>query len=523
MKKIMRLVSVQIWALLGDMLSLGDTKRKRPKVLYLGIILFVTVMGGVAFFYCYMIGKGLLLYDGIELLPPLIMAVTSIIILMTTVFKIKGTIFGFRDYDMIMSLPVSTAGVVASRVILLYCVNFLFVLMIMVPMMTAYGILVKPDIFFYLTGTIAMFFVPLVPIILASVLGTLVTFAASRFRHSNLVVILISIIALFSIMSLSFASGKSGEEMVNLSKALTEQVNSIYPLAQLYTRAVCDYDMAALASFLLYSLGSFGIFSYIIGKLFKKVNSAIMTGRSRSNYKLGGLKASTPFKALFIKELKRYFSSPLYVLNTGFGIVLLTVGALALIFVDLEKLLGDSQAVGLLLTGGPIAVSFCVVTACTTMASISLEGKNLWIIKSLPVPAKTVFLSKIAVNLLVTAPAVMDALLITLVLDLGFIRGIFMVLVTVVCSVFIALLGLLLNLKLPNFTWTTEVIVIKQSAAALVSLFTGFIFVGLQALLLGVLGDFVPAYLIYLCLMAVVDGILYRTLMSYGVKRFHTL
>lgn len=523
MKKVIRLFSIQIWALLGDMLSIGSGRRKKPKLLYAAIILFVISMSSLAFLYCYAIGKVLLQYDSIAILPPMVMAATSVIVLMTTIFKIKGTVFGFRDYDLIMSMPVSTGSIVASRILLLYGINFVFVLMLIVPMMAAYGILASPDIIFYLTGTLSLFFVPLVPIVLASVLGTLITLVAVRFRRSNLVSILASTAVLASIIALSFMIGDSGEEMANISMVLTRKVNDTYPLADLYTRAVCNGDIVALAGFLLISLGAFFLFSYIVGKLFRKLNSAAMAGSYHRDFKLAGVKTSTPLKALFLKEMKRYFSSTIYVLNTGIGIVLLTIGTIALFFVDMEKLLGGQLPAGMLSQGGPLFLSFCLVTSCTTMASISLEGRNLWIVKSLPVPARIIFGSKLLVNLVVTAPAVLDAILIAFAMKMNFTEGLIMVLVSLVIALFVSLFGLILNLRLPNFNWTSETIVVKQSAATMITLFGGFAVVGVQVLLLAAIKAFVPAYLIYLGIMSVVVLLLYRILMSYGVKRFHEL
>ena len=106
-----------------------------------------------------------------------------------------------------------------------------------------------------------------------------------------------------------------------MTKALSDQVNSIYPLSSFYTKAVCDADFLALSIFLGISLLSFLLYSLMIGKVFKKINSSLMAGSYRVNYQMGELKQSSPLKALYKKELKRYFSSALYVLNTGFGIV----------------------------------------------------------------------------------------------------------------------------------------------------------------------------------------------------------
>ncbi len=523
MKKVMRLVSVQLWALAGDMFSIGNSKKKKPRALYAGLLLFFLFMGAVAFLYCYMIGKGLMLYDSIDILPPLVMAATSMIVLLTTIFKVKGTIFGFRDYDMVMSLPVSTGGIVASRVILLYGLNLMFVLMLMVPMMVAYGILAQPEFSFYLLGGIATLFLPLVPIILASVLGTLVTYVATRFRHTNMVSIIISIAVLVAIIGLSFTTGGSDQKLVDISRSLAEQTNATYPLAELYTKAVCNYDLIAFAQFLLISLVAFVAYTYIVSKVFRKMNSVVMAGTKRANYKLGELRTSSPLKALYIKEIKRYFSSSLYILNTGIGIILLTIGSIALIFIDLDKLIENPQAVTMLWKGMPVFLSFCIMMSCTTMASISLEGRNLWIIKSLPVPTKTIFHSKILVNLTILAPALIDAMLVGIFKGMGLSTALLMILVTIVCSLFTSLFGLLVNLKFPNFTWTSEVLVIKQSAATIITIFTGMGVAALQAAFLVFIKSYTPAYLVYIGLLVLIDLLLYKALMSYGTKRFLTL
>ena len=523
MKKIIRLVSVQMWAVLGSMLSIGGKRDKKPKTLYVGIALFVICMGGIAFFYFYMMGSGLKMFNSIDILPPLVMAVTSVIVLMTTVFKVKGTIFGFRDYDMVMSLPVSTGEIVASRVILLYNINLTFVLMLMIPMMIAYGILADPEISFYVIGAMSIFFIPMVPIVLASVLGTIITYASTKFRRSNTVSIIISFVVLIAFMALSFTINDSGEELVNMSRMLTEKVNSIYPLAAMYSSAVCKSDIVAFLLFAGISLVAFFLYSAVIGKIFKKVNSDVTVGRFMANYKMGEIKTSSPLKALYIKELRRFFSSSIYVLNTGFGIVLLTLGSIALLFIDFERIVGGAEAAEMLKQYVPMFVSFCIITSGTSSASISLEGKNLWIIKSLPVTTKTIFLSKVLVNLTVTAPAVLDSILISILLQLGLLEGVILFLVSAVCSLFISLLGLWVNLRFPVLDWTTEIIVVKQSASTIIVLFAGMAAVALQFAALLLLGSMGQAYFIYLCLMLLIDFALYQSLMKNGAKRFRSI
>lgn len=523
MKKVLRLVSVQLWGVVGDMLAVGSNNKKKRKSIYAGIVAFVLIMSSISFIYSFAIGQVLLMFGSIDLLPAMMMAVTSLIVLFTTVFKVKGTIFGFRDYDMVMSLPVSTGGIVASRLILLYCINLMFVLICMLPMVIAYGILAKPEVLFYIISFLVVWFIPLVPIVVASIIGTLITYISSKFRHSNLVTILISITAVVLLIGSSLMFKGTEVELVNISRAMTEQVNSSYPLAGMYTNSVVEYDLAALFSFLWISATAFLIYSFIIGKVFKKINTLLMTGRFRVNFKLAELKTTSPFKALYHKELKRFFSSTIYVLNVGIGIIMLTVGSIALLFLDLDKIMGNAQAVLMLKNYSPLFLMFCISMCSSTMVSISMEGRNLWIIKALPVKPSMIFNAKMAVNLTIIAPALLNVILLSIAFQFNILQGVLILLLTIAFSLFVTVFGLFVNLKLPNFTWTNETAAVKQSASTMVVIFSGMAVVGLQFLLLILLPSFELAYLAAGVLLILVDVLLYRSVMSSGAKRFQTL
>lgn len=523
MKKLMRLLSVQLWVVLGDMLSIGKSHNKKQKVIYAGVLFFILLMSGISFFYSMMIGAGLKMFDSIGLLPCVMMAATCVLSFMTTVFKVKGTIFGFRDYDMVMSLPVSTATIAISRLIILYALNFLSVFILMVPMMLAYGILANPDVRFYLIGFITLFFIPFVPIVVSSLIGAVIAYVASKFRHSNLLTIILTLGFLAFVVMGSFTLNDSGQELVNMSKALTKQINKIYPLAGMYTAAVVDYDLLELALFLLISFIAFLIFTLCVKRVFKRINTLLMAGSYHVNFKLGRIKTSSPLKALYIKELKRYFSSTLYVLNSGIGIVMLTVGAVALLFIDFNKVFPDSEAVSSVESLIPVGISFCVMLTCTTAASISLEGKSFWIIKSMPVSPRLVYLSKIAVNLTIISPALIDTVIIGIALKMNALQILGILVLIISSSLLIAFFGLFINLLLPNFNWTSEVVVVKQSAAVMIAVFSAMAFVGIQFLMITLLPSAGLAVLACILLTAVLDIILYYVIITYGMRRYYTL
>ncbi|MDF2952151.1 MAG: putative rane protein, partial [Anaerocolumna sp.] len=249
MKKIWLLTKIQLGTALDLNMSLGNKKNKKNKgILFYGGIIFVClILSFSSFTYSFMLGSSLNMIGLTELLPELMMAVTCVVTLMTTIYKVKGILFDFKDYDMVMSLPVKTSHIVTSRLLLLYSINILFTLIIMIPAAIAYGIIARPTILFYIFSALIVFLIPLVPMILATVIGTIITVISARFKHSNIVNIIFTLALFTFFMISSFTMGDTAQEMGEITAALTKQVDSIYPLARMYRMAVINYDGISMA------------------------------------------------------------------------------------------------------------------------------------------------------------------------------------------------------------------------------------------------------------------------------------
>lgn len=487
----------QIWLLtkiqLGSTFTLfkrnkNKVKKRKTSVIIGFFLLFAAFLLICSFMYSYMIGLSLNTMGLLDLLPEMIMAVTCIVTLMTTIYKVKGTLFGFKDYDLTMSLPVKTRSIVISRLLLLYLVNISFTLIIILPASIAYGILMQPSILFYIYSLLTVLLVPLFPMIIATIIGTVITVAAARFRHSNIINILITLALLSAYMVLSFQAGNSKVALGEMGAALSKKIDGIYPLAEMYKKAVCEFNFSSLLLFIAISVISFILFSWVVGSQFKKINTFVGTAKVKSNYKMKAIKEESPFISLYKKELRRYFSSSLYVMNTAVGIVMMTIAAIALLVMSPESfasVMEVPELANVMAYFAAALLAICVSMSVTTACSISLEGKNLWILKSLPITVKTIFLSKIAVNLTITIPAIIiDSLIIAIGLKISLIEFFILLIMPIAYALFVSIYGLIVNLKFPNLDWTTEVMVIKQSVATMISIFSGVIFGAIPIILL---------------------------------------
>lgn len=535
MINIWRLTKLQLLSTFGlnKALHTKDPKERRKQLLVsVAILAGVLMIGVFSFMYSYGMAVAFEQMGRMDLLLAIMMAVTSLVGFFTTVYKASGVLFSYKDYDLLMSLPVKSSHVVASRVLQLYVLNLFFTFMVMLPAGAVYALKVHPEVYYYLLFVPALLCIPLIPIIAATVIGALISWISSRFRASRIINLVLTLAFVVALMIGSFTLGGNEQEFADLGTlgtGLADMIFKLYPLAEMYVNAVCAYRMDSFILFTLLSVLAFVVFCTVLGTRYKAIHTGLSTSRAGGKYTMQPLKASTAFQALYQKELRRYFSSSGYVLNTGIGMVLLLVMSVSLLFISPEQL-GEQaeipQLSNVLNTLAPLFVSLFVALSCTTSSSISLEGNNLWILKSSPVPKHIILLSKVAVNLTITVPVTIVSCIILMVsLDAGWTDSLLLIAVPVIYACYTALMGVIVNLKLPKLEWTNEVQVVKQSAAVLVAMILGFISLvipaGLSFLLTGVDGK-----VIMLGVGVVMIGVcvgMYRYVKTQGERLFRGL
>lgn len=465
----------------------------------------------------------------LELLPALMMAAASVVTLFTTIYKVNGVLFGFKDYDMTMALPVKTEIIVASRLMQLYLMNVGFCAFLTVPSGVIYAVFEHANALYYPMLLIMTLFVPLVPMIIGTAIGSLVTAISSRFRRTGIINLVLSILLVVAILFVSFNTQTVIDNAASISVTLMNAVDGIYPLTKIYRLALCEGDLPSLALFPLISAALFFLFAVIVGRYYKKINTAVTTSHSNANYKMTSLKVSKPLDALYRRELRRYFSSSLYVMNTGIGMILAVMMCICLFFLKpdkLEQMLALPGFADVIADMAPMVLAVFVGMTCTTACSISLEGKSVWIIKSLPVTSDTVFLAKGLVNLTITVPlSVVCALMMIVVIPMNPLHMLFLLLTPLAYALFITEAGLLLNLISPNFEWTSEVTVIKQSMPMMVGVLGGMAVTIAPLIVLASAPESTHMTGLALVTLLVfgIDFIFYRLLKTKGARMFRAL
>lgn len=462
--------------------QLKGREKSQGSLIVLAAYIFV---GLVVAAYSFLLAFGLGALELSHMIPGYALMLTSLITLFFTTLKANGVLFAYKDYDLLMALPVKTETVITSRFMTMYVMNLLFMLVVLLPMGAGYVIWERPGIPFYLIWILGMLAAPLIPTTIATVIGAIILLFTSRFRHASLLTTILTIGFTCGILALSMGIGDVDEEMLEigaisrLGSMMLEAIHRIYPPAILFERAVVSYDWAAFLAFAGISLVWYLIFLKAVSLKYKSMNTELMTWHTSGNYKLGTVKTSRPAAAICKKEAKRFFGSSVYATNMGIGVVMMLILGVMLGVMGAEKVAewlsvpGMEKIITKML---PYIIAMLQCMSCTTCVSLSLEGKNLWILKSLPLERKTIYQGKILFNLLLTVPAGLVVSLIVAVrfpMDLG--QRLLLFLVPAVYAVFTSVLGMYFNIKMPKYDWSSEAAVVKQSASSMAGIFSGML------------------------------------------------
>ena len=140
----------------------------------------------------------------------------------------------------------------------------------------------------------------------------------------------------------------------------------------------------------------------------------------------------------------------------------------------------------------PFITYFFIGMMATTVCSPSLEGRNYWILQSLPVSKKDIYNGKMLFNLYLTIPfMIVSTFCLCISAKVPIITTVLYLILGVVLCMFSTAWGCVVGIKHMRLDWENEVEVIKQGAAPVIYLFPNMISVMILAGLSIFLGTFI--------------------------------
>lgn len=396
---------------------------------------------------------------------------------MGSVFSTQSIIFNAKDNELLLSMPIPTFYILSSRVILLFILDLFYALVLAIPAIGLY---------FYQYGfSLKMLAVYIICILLTvvfsaavtSFFGWLLALISSKMRKGTLFQTLFSILFLAAYM-LVFANLQNYITLiVSNGTQIADAFRKYLPVFRFFGTAVSGSEILSLAALAVCALIPFALSCLLISKSFIKITTSKKADKKKK-YVEKELSVSSAKVALLRKEISRFFSLPMYILNCGTGIIFMLFFSAFILFKGNDMLYAFSysasmdfeSAVPVILC---IVFGFCAGMCNSSAVSISLEGSKINVIRSMPIKSDDFFFAKYVSNLIIGSPILMLSVFLSSVgLKIAFADS---VSVAVASFAFFALsnfINLFCNTALPRFAWSSEIVVIKQGISVLAAMLT---------------------------------------------------
>ena len=450
------------------------------------LLLFVAIMAGLL--------GGIFTYLSLSICEPLtaagldwmyfaLMGLLAVLLgTFGSVFNTYAGLYLSKDNDLLLSLPIPVSAILVSRLLSVYLMGLMYSLVVILPAVVVYWIMVPVTAGAVLGGLLLMLLISIFVLTLSCALGWVVAKISLKLKNKSFITVVVSLAFIAAYYFFYFKAQTLIQELIANAAVYGEKIRgAAYPL-YLFGR-VGTGDGIAMLAISAVVLVLFALMWVLLSRSFLKI--ATSSGHTaRKVYRETAAKQHSIPAALLGKELQRFAASPTYMLNCGLGLFLLPVSGVLLLFQGgkvisvLNEIFGENPGCTPLLLCGAVCL-LCSMNQMTA-PSVSLEGKNLWLLQSLPVTPWQVLRAKLALQLLLSSvPALLCVLCMAFIYPFSLPELLMMALIPVLYTLFSALLGLLLGLKMPNLNWTSEITPIKQSLSVLIAMFSGFAYAGL--------------------------------------------
>lgn len=458
--------------------------------------IFAVVGAIIMMVYVYGVATGVALAGFTRLLPLVGIIFGALPGVILTFVKANGVLFAYKDYDFIMSLPIKKSTIIYSRVAALYAAEGIWSFAIMLPVFLAYFTFEAVTIPRLIGALFALILGPNLAVSAAILLAFAVAALAAKLHFKSLGMfiggifgLLFMVAYLFFIFTLSFNADKLGAAG-NFQDTVFSIASSV-GLVYLPSLWIADFFRSgSLVSFLLFVLVSVGApaaIVAIISRFNDRINALVSEDKVQKKFttKQISTKSVTPFVALIRKEIQTIIGYPAVFVNMLFGCLLMVILAFISLFFNTSSIVANFVPASEVPRYLPLARTifgmattwfgtsmFCAANSAAI--SYSLEGRSNWLMATMPVSSRQIFGAKIAVNMLYVAFFSILTQIFFLIPGHITIEAALRNVILPLCIVFlVANVGLAIDIRRPNFDWTSVIDITKRSLSVTVSSLVG--------------------------------------------------
>lgn len=459
------------------------TKSKFVNMLLIGIIiitLIVPISVGMHFLIKDFLNQGNV-QSILLMFLPLLIGLASFAILFFVFFQVPSMYLFQQENPRLLSYPISTPTLLTSKFILVllfeYIVAGTFLIPVFINLLNQNFSLL--NLFIY---SVIFLVLPIAPVAISIIVPLLLLKIFPGLRNKNLLTFIISILAIALALGYQYINGhfisntapSFFDSLESLAQMFVKPFNLVLPYLSFFTKAIVNSSLFdLLIGCVIVSL--YFIAYLLVGQFtFVDIVTSMKIGKTNNKKISDTIKSTSLYEEVFKRDLRNIFRNPSFALNHLVAVLIFPL--ITLIYIisgqfNLEEinnvlptLYNFVNPLLLFSVAGFVLGFFISSTNSYSGTMISRELPQLDYIKTYPVRFIEIIKGKSLVSLLfMFLTIVINSTMISFLLKPSFIYVLTFVLCSLMASVFVNIFQCWLDLTRPNFKWTNEQQLVKNS------------------------------------------------------------
>ncbi|WP_088350145.1 putative ABC transporter permease subunit [Bacillus cereus] len=347
------------------------------------------------------------------------LAIASIWVFLMSITNILTVFYYSNDIEMLLPLPLKPAQIISAKFLTVLITQYVMSSFILLPIFITYGLKSGAFITYYIYMIFIYLLFPIVPLVLASLLMTVImryTNIAKNKDRGNIFIGIVSILFIVGINVFlqwknksSFSEDAIADYLANNQSSLLVQMTNYFPTTYFGAMALVESanwkGLLYVIIFAVISFVFFVLFYYIAERTYLKGVIGLSTSTAKKEViSAEGLQKSTVqsshLKAYVKKEFKTLFRTPQFFLNCIVQTFVMPIMLFFVLFVkdgNIELITGyidNPESAGLAIGVGLCASLFLMGSNVIATTSFSRDGSSWFVNRYLPVKASDIFFAK---------------------------------------------------------------------------------------------------------------------------------
>ncbi|EJS70306.1 ABC transporter permease [Bacillus cereus] len=347
------------------------------------------------------------------------LAIASIWVFLMSITNILTVFYYSNDIEMLLPLPLKPAQIISAKFLTVLITQYVMSSFILLPIFITYGLKSGAFITYYIYMIFIYLLFPIVPLVLASLLMTIIMRYTNIAKNKDRGNIFIGIVSILFIVGINvfmqwrnksaFSEDAIANYLANNQSSLLVQMTNYFPTT--YFGAVALVESANwkgplyVMIFAVISFVFFVLFYYIAERTYLKGVIGVSTSTAKKEViSAEGLQKSTVqsshLKAYVKKEFKTLFRTPQFFLNCIVQTFVMPIMLFFVLFVQdgnlkwITEYINNPKSAGLAIGVGLCASLFLMGSNVIATTSFSRDGSSWFVNRYLPVKASDIFFAK---------------------------------------------------------------------------------------------------------------------------------